>query len=385
MRCVACGEAELVEFADLGEIPVLCGVHYATEDQALASPVGSMRLAYCPACAYVRNIAFQADRLVYDTTMDTNLHHSPAFQNFSAELVHSLAERYDLAGRTVLDIGCGQGEFLRELCQVAGARGYGYDAMYAGPPGPNPSGAHFIPGYAPLDDPEALPAFDFVTSRHWFEHIDDPFTFLTTLRERAGDRPVRGYFEVPDACYDLSTAGWEVIYPHVSYFDSVSLSRIFERAGWRVIAGGPLFRGMFRYVEVATGPGPITGVDPVARDQQLAAIRGFADRQRAEMNRWRDTVAGLAAAGAQPTLWGAGSRGVQFLTLADPERQLHAVVDVNPRKWGRFLPVTGHQVHDPETLRGGRTTAVVITNPAYAEEIAKSLADLGLEADLLVA
>jgi Methyltransferase domain/C-methyltransferase C-terminal domain len=383
--CLACGRAELVEFADLGEIPVLCGVHYATEAEALASPVGEMRLGYCPGCAYVRNVAFDPDKLVYDTTMDTNLHHSAAFQSFSTALVHGLVERYTLAGRTVLDIGCGQGEFLRELCHVAGARGFGYDAMYAGPQGLDASGAFLTTGYAPLEDPDTLPSFDFVTSRHWFEHIDDPYGFLVTLRERAGDRPVHGYFEVPDACYDLSTAGWEVIYPHVSYFDSVSLSRIFERAGWRVTAGGPLFHGMFRYVEVTTQPGPALPGAPEALDRQLAAIRGFAARQRAELSRWRETVASLAAAGAQPVLWGAGSRGVQFLTFADPHRQLHAVVDVNPRKWGRFLPVTGHQVQDPQTLRGGRTTTVVITNPAYTEEIAKSLADLGLDAQMLVA
>ena len=385
MICVACGQAELVEFADLGEIPVLCGVHYATEAEALASPVGQMLLAYCPGCAYVRNVAFDPDKLIYDTTMDTNLHHSPAFQRFSTELVHGLVERYDLAGRTVLDIGCGQGEFLRELCHVAGARGFGYDAMYSGPPGLDSSGAFLTAGYAPLDDPDRLPPFDFVTSRHWFEHIDDPYEFLVTLRARAGDRPVHGYFEVPDACYDLSTAGWEVIYPHVSYFDSSSLTRIFERAGWRVTAGGPLFRGMFRYVEVTTEPGPSLAADPVDRDRQLVAIQGFAARQRAELDRWRETVADLAAAGAEPALWGAGSRGVQFLTFADPRRRLHAVVDVNPRKWGRFLPVTGHQVCDPQTLRGARTSAVVITNPAYTDEIAKSLADLGLDARLLVA
>ncbi len=147
----------------------------------------------------------------------------------------SLAARFDLAGKVILDIGCGQGEFLRELCHEAGATGFGYDAMYAGVEGPDPSGAHFTTGFAPLRDP-ALPDFDVVTSRHWFEHIDDPYDFLVALRERAGDRPVYGYFEVPDAGYDLATAGWEVIYPHVSYFD-VDVAAQHLRAGR--LAGRP--------------------------------------------------------------------------------------------------------------------------------------------------
>ena len=78
--CDACAEATLVPFADLGDIPVLCGVHWADADAAATSPVGRMVLAYCPSCAYDRNVAFDPSIMVYDTTMDTNLHHSPSFQ-----------------------------------------------------------------------------------------------------------------------------------------------------------------------------------------------------------------------------------------------------------------------------------------------------------------
>jgi 2-polyprenyl-3-methyl-5-hydroxy-6-metoxy-1,4-benzoquinol methylase len=389
-RCDACGEEQLVPFADLGDIPVLCGVHWEAHGDAVASPVGKMELAHCPRCAYVRNVAFDPDLLVYDTTMDTNLHFSPAFQRFSADLVQSLSERYDLSGKLVLDIGCGQGEFLKELTHVSGATGVGYDAMYAGETGT--SGATtFHSGLAPRRD--GLPNYDFFTSRHWFEHLDDPHEFLVDLREQAKGREVFGYVEVPDAVYDLATAGWEVIYPHVSYFDAYSLASIFSRAGWTVESTGTLFSGMFRYIEVsanrprAGGHVAHTGELPSmrARDKQLAAIAGFAERHHAERERWRSTIAKLNADGARPVLWGAGSRGVQFLTLADRELGLHGVVDLNPRKWGRFLPVTGHRVDPPSTLTTLQPKAVVITNPAYREEIAKSLADLGVTAELLVA
>ena len=389
MLCEACGAASLETFADLGDIPVLCGVHWASADEAAASPVGRMTMAACPNCAYVRNVAFDPQLMVYDTTMDTNLHHSPAFQAFSAELVKHLAGRYRLSGKRVLDVGCGQGEFLRELCHTAGATGTGYDAMYAGPQGQDPSGAEFHSGYAPRG--AALPEFDLVTSRHWFEHIDDPYEFLADLRDRADDRKVHGYLEVPDACYDLSTAGWEVIYPHVSYFDAYSLVRIVERAGWRVEDTGTLFGGMFRFIEFSantqadprTGDRPIPG--PADRARQLTAVGGFMGRHKAEKKAWRDRIGELVERGARLVLWGAGSRGVQFLTFADADKRLAAVVDVNPRKWGRYLPLTAHRVDDPATLSALRPEAVIITNPSYRTEIGEHLRRLGVDAELLVA
>jgi hypothetical protein len=76
---------------------------------------------------------------------------------------------------------------------------------------------------------------------------------------------------------------------------------------------------------------------------------------------------------------------VQFLAAADPDRRLSAVVDVNPRKWGRYLPGGGHRVDPPASLARVRPRAVIITNPAYRTEIRASLAALGVDPELLVA
>src|SRR5699024_9460055 len=78
-------------------------------------------------------------------------------------------------------------------------------------------------------------------------------------------------------------------------------------------------------------------------------------------------------------LWGAGSKGVSFLAAVDPAGTM-AVVDVNPRKAGTFLPGTGHAVSAPESLRGQQISCVLITNPAYRDEITHQVRDLGLDA-----
>jgi hypothetical protein len=380
--CDACDAAALEPFSDLGDIPVETGTHFATKAEATASPVGRVVLGYCPACAYVRNVAFDESLIDPAAPTDMNLYHSATFRAFCSEVIADLAERFAVRGRRVLEVGAAQGEFLRELCDHAGCTGIGYDASYAGPEGPDPSGADLRRGAAPLRGD--LPLFDVLISRFVLEHVADPFGFLALLRRHAGDRPVAGHLQVPDAGYDLATAGWEVIYPHVSYFNASALCRIAARAGWRVERTGPLFSGLIRFIEVSTGrPNRVDVTEP--RDQQLAAIRGFDERHRAERRRWRETIGRLADDGARPVLWGAGSRGVQLLNFADADLRFAAVVDVNPAKWGRYLPVTGHRVDEPASLAGLDTKAVVITNPVYRNEIAKSLADLGIAAEILVA
>ena len=299
-----------------------------------ASPLGRVILGYCPSCAYVRNLAFDESLIDPAAPTDMNLYHSATFRAFCSQVVADLSTRYALSGRRVLEIGSAQGEFLRELCTVAGCTGVGYDASYAGVEGPDPSGADLRRGPAPLDGD--LPAFDFLVSRFVLEHVTDPYGFLLRLRERAGERRVAGHLQVPDAGYDLATAGWELIYPHVSAFNASALHRIATRAGWRVTAVGQYFSGLIAYLEVSSDEAG-GDIDVAAlRDRQLAAIRGFDLRHYAQRLRWRDTIARLADEGARPVLWGAGSRGVQLLNFADPDRRFAAVVDVNPSKWGRF-------------------------------------------------
>jgi hypothetical protein len=41
-----------------------------------------------------------------------------------------LIERYDLYGKDIIEIGCGQGEFLTLLCELGGNRGVGFDPAY---------------------------------------------------------------------------------------------------------------------------------------------------------------------------------------------------------------------------------------------------------------
>ena len=67
-----------------------------------------------------------------------------------------------------------------------------------------------------------------------------------------------------------------------------------------------------------------------------------------------------------------------FLNVVPGAAAVHAVVDVNPRKHGRFIPGTGHEVVGPDALVADPPDVVLVMNSVYEDEIRSTLAGLGL-------
>jgi len=114
--------------------------------------------------------------------------HSPTFSAFAKKLAQRWVDRYHLAGKRVLEIGCGQGEFISLLCQTASTPGVGIDPILS--PDRKSDGGHvtFISDYYGPKFRD-LPA-DFIFCRHTLEHIQKPLAFFANhpRRDRRSDR-----------------------------------------------------------------------------------------------------------------------------------------------------------------------------------------------------
>jgi FlaA1/EpsC-like NDP-sugar epimerase len=98
---------------------------------------------------------------------------------------------------------------------------------------------------------------------------------------------------------------------------------------------------------------------------------------------WRRTLEELRRQGKRAVVWGSGSKGVTFLnTLAAGETITH-VVDINPRKHGRFVAGTGQEIISPDRLASLKPEIVIIMNSIYREEIGGTLHSLGVHAEIM--
>jgi hypothetical protein len=89
---------------------------------------------------------------------------------------------------------------------------------------------------------------------------------------------------------------------------------------------------------------------------------------------WLMRLRNWAAAGRRTVLWGSGSKAVAFLTTLGVHDEVEYVVDINPYRVGKFLPVTGQRIVSPAFLRDYRPDNVIIMNPIYRSEIERELA-----------
>lgn len=385
--CPVCADSALVPCLSIPRVPVFCNVLFPTREAALGAPTGALDLRFCPACGHLHNAAFDPKAVAYSGDYENSLHHSPRFQDYSRSLAASLHARHRLAGKTVAEIASGQGDFLRELVGVSGCRGMGFDPAYRGPTAAH-GGVEILP--EPYSDHHARRAADLIVCRHALEHMARPAAFVRMVRRAIGDRPTSIYFEVPDARYTLRDLGvWDLIYEHCGYFTRESLIRVFRDAGFHVDACEESFGGQFLGLHgQAAVPPDLRSPPEGAEGEDLGGLATLvADFQRAyaaKVARWGSALEALGRSGGRAVVWGAGSKGVSLVNTLPHPGAIAALVDINPLKQGRFVPVTAHPVVAPEMLKGLEPDRVIVLNPQYRDEISAQLRGLGIRAEVLV-
>lgn len=78
-------------------------------------------------------------------------------------------------------------------------------------------------------------------------------------------------------------------------------------------------------------------------------------------------------------IWGAGARAVALLNLLKIQpNEMQYVVDINPKKWGAFVPGTGQEIVGPHLLLQYRPEIILVMNPQYIHEINRIVTNTGI-------
>ncbi len=382
----------MTAFWSIRDLPVKCNALCRTREEALAVPRADIDLSVCPSCGYICNTSFDSDRMAYDPAYENALHYSPHFRAYADDLAKRIIDTYDLRGKDILEIACGDGYFLRLLCKLGSNRGVGFDPSYTDRPSgeDDESNISIVPDY--YGEKYADRKADLICCRHALEHIPEPVAFLRSVRQTIGDRhDTVVFFEVPNAMFilrDLSV--WDIIYEHCCYFTIPSLVRCFGRGGFEVADVRETYDGQFLTITARpTAEGKQTdATQELSTGDVVDAAQAFGDRFSQKLDTWARQFEALATSGRKAVLWGAGSKGITILNMLQPlcgTDAVQYVVDINERKHGKFIAGTGQEIVPPEALKELQPDDVIVMNSAYEGEIRRQLGGLDLSVGILKA
>lgn len=326
------------------KLPVLQNRVYNTRQEALDCPTGDMCLVQNLKTGLIYNKDFRPDLVVYDESYQNEQGFSNHFQKHLNKVM-DLVET-GMGKDRLVEVGCGKGAFL-EMLLAQGFDVTGFDPTYEGS---NPKvRKHFFEKGVGIQA-------DGLILRHVLEHIPDPVSFLQNLAE-ANHNKGRIYIEVP--CFDWickHKTWFDVFYEHVNYFRLTDFHRIFEN----IVSSGYIFGGQYLYVvaDLSSVKVPKIGSDSIVT---------FPSDFTNTLNNQGEQIEF-----ANVIVWGAASKGVIFSLLkARAGQSVSRVIDINPVKQGKYLPLTGLQVESPESAlpKIPQGSTIYVMNSNYLNEV----------------
>lgn len=386
--CPSCGAQGMQVFFQLQGVPTNSCILLGTREEALAYPRGDLELAFCPACGFMSNMAFDPRLTEYSGRYEETQSFSDTFNAFHRKLAERLIGRYDLHGKNVLEIGCGKGEFLALLAELGNNRGVGFDPGYheertsAAVAGQ----VKFVKDF--YSEKYADHQADFVCCKMTLEHIYPASQFIRTVRLAIGDRhDTIVFFQIPESTRIVRECAFEdIYYEHCSYFSPGSLGRLFRRSGFDVLNLETEYEAQYLTIEAKPSRGVPT--PPLALEDDLALlaryVAEFPAKCSAKLEDWRRRVRDAARAGRRIVLWGSGSKAVAFLTTLGVGESIEHVVDINPHRHGYFMPTTGQRIMPPGFLKDYQPDVVIVMNAVYRKDIERDLDRMTLRPEICV-
>jgi SAM-dependent methyltransferase len=385
--CPLCHGKDLTLCFARERVPVFQNVRYETRAEALAAAVGRLLITHCNNCGFVFNAGFDTSLAVYSPRYENDQTVSPAFCLYLDEIADRVLGRLDPGGGpVVLEVGCGQGHFLKRLAQLPSARVnrlLGFDPAWRG--GETGARIEIQPRIFDADATREIGApIGTVVSRHVIEHVSDPVAFLRDIRVAAEpNKAITLMIETPCLEWIVRNAVmFDFFYEHCNYFTGDTLAFALRGAGYRVRFVEPVFNGQYLWAEAIpmAAPEPTDQAKPIGLADPLIRLGQQADTRLAGL---RDRLAELGRKGGV-ALWGAGAKGATLAALADPDAaRIDCLIDINPRKQNTFLAMTAHPILPPEDAAARGVRTVLLLNPNYRTEVERMIHESSLPFDLL--
>lgn len=355
-RCIACG-------APLWETPLLTldhmpasAQHMPDEEQVKKDQGLTLDLCQCSGCGLVQ---FDCQPVDYYRDVIRAGGFSTTMVELRRKQYSHLIQTYGLQGKKFLEVGCGQGEFLKVLTEFP-VQVYGVEHDPGLVQLARSQGLNVQQGFPETSDTqfEGGP-FDVFLSFNFLEHQPDPNTMLQAIHWNLEDDGM-GLVTVPSFEYIMEHNGYyELIRDHIAYYTFDTLASLLERNGFEILESERLNRDTLSMI--------------VKKRPQMDTsnlLEGYVNLRR-EMDIY---IKYLKAYGKKAAIWGAGHQGFTLAATTSLGSYASYIIDSAPFKQGKFSPASHLPIVAPAYFLDHPVEAIVITAPGYTDEIAGNIA-----------
>lgn len=372
-KCPICNSEEIESILNRNCVPVFQNFVVRDKQNAIDMNKGKIELVFCKKCSFVYNRAFDPDLLSYCDEYDNTQTCSPLFNEYVKNLIEYLDKTIDIKNKTIVEVGSGNGEFLKAIVKRGAKAGYGYDPSYVGPETEYDGKVIFKKNY--FDESCTNILADIVICRHVIEHIPNPLTLVKTIRKVLENSPnAVVFFETP--CIEWIFRNkiiYDIFYEHCSYFSVNSLKYLFESSGFDINVLEHQFGGQYLWL-IAT----------VSSKSDFAILaKNYSNEVKRVKSDWQNRIMKYDSS-EKVGIWGAGAKGVTFLNIIDPNREyIDCVIDLNPNKQGAYIPGTGHPIIDYRDIVDRGLTKIIVMNSNYFKEICNLVTNNNIDVEIL--
>lgn len=354
-RCIACG-------APLWETPLLTLDNMPASAQHMPDAAGLLKdqgltldLCQCMGCGLVQ---FDCDPVDYYRDVIRAGGFSKTMVELRRYQYKNLIQNYHLEGKRFIEVGCGQGEFLKVLTEFpVEAHGIEHDPHLVELA--RAQGLDVMEGFTETEDtrfPGGL--YDVFLSFNFLEHQPDPGTMLQAIYRNLEDDAV-GLITVPSFEYIMDhNSYFELIRDHIAYYTFETLTPLLERNGFQVEECEVINRDTLSVI-VKKRP----KMDTENLLDCYVNLRKEMESYMKYLDAWDKKIA----------MWGASHQGFTLAATTKLGDKAQYIIDSAPFKHGKFAPSSHLPIVPPEYFLDHPVDAIIITAPGYTEEIAASI------------
>ncbi len=326
---------------------------YLPDADSLESDKGiDLEVYQCSGCGLVQ---LGNDPVSYYKEVIRSSTFSEEMKEFRLKQFENFVEKYSLKDKKIVEIGCGNGEYL-SLMQQFGVKAYGLEYLEESVKKCVDQGLHVSQGFVENSNYRMNDApFDMFFMLNFLEHLPDPNSMLRGISNNLSDNAI-GLIEVPN--FDMifkKNLFSEFTGDHLFYFTKETLSSTLRQNGFEIVSCKEIWHD---YI-----------ISAIVKKRKKLDISQFYRHQLKLKNEVEEYINSFKNNGV--AIWGAGHQALAVISLIGLSDKIKYVVDSAPFKQGKFTPATHIPIVSSERLDTNPVDAIIVMAASYSDEVAR--------------